>query len=547
MKNKIISLLVLIALVFSIFVLNYKVEAYSGEIDPENYIFMPKSMYIENKTAKCTISLSSKVNEYDIYYQKIDINESVFNQLVEKNNQINNYSNEQNSIIKEKENKVKELLNEYQKLQSSGTATDEEIKEAENAYNKEYEDFQKFINTVNTEISRLKSEYYNLIPNYTNSWQATTNSTNNVELNFQNYSGTANYVLWAKITNGTNTYYDVGIYSTSLNENDNNGGSENTEGTTDFSNAKFNLVKKGVSDAIIEVDGVTPIKGNDYYVYISDNANEPDLSQISEEEKILLYYNEENGKLNSINKEVARKVELNQDLYVAVVEHDISEATERIVSFGTKLTRYDEPKYNEAFFSTFIDHNSVQIITTYTHSEENNRKMQIKIGKITDFSILQKIRNEDESGFSKLMDFAKSNEGIYNETLDADKDDSYAIEYNADLTNKTENELIKLSGLEDEAYYYLYVKTLDENGKYISNEAVTLANASSFENGEWYLYFYGASDFNWVDWNVSNGEDTTTAPGKLPQTGLNYIIVVPIIFAGILVILARIKYKKYNF
>lgn len=152
-----------------------------------------------------------------------------------------------------------------------------------------------------------------------------------------------------------------------------------------------------------------------------------------------------------------------------------------------KLTRFDEAKYNDAFYATFMTYNSDQLITTFTHAEENNRKIEIKVGKITDKSILNKIKNKDSSAFSELMKYAKSNNGIYDQILDADN--SYAIKYDAGAGTTKNNSVIQLSGLQNEEYYYLYVKTDDENGKYISNEAVTLAQASAYGDGKWYMFF----------------------------------------------------------
>ena len=185
-----------------------------------------------------------------------------------------------------------------------------------------------------------------------------------------------------------------------------------------------------------------------------------------------------------------------------------------------------------------------QIITTFTHASQNNRKFEIKIGKITNNEILKNIKNQDASGFSDLLNFAKSDSGIYNDNLNADKDDTFAIEYNA--YKDTENEVIKLNNLENDAYYYLYIKLDDENGKYVSNEAVTLAKASTFENGNWSMLFYGTSDFKWTDLGSVN-TDNTTANGVLPQTGASYIIIMVIGIIGILGVIAAVKYRKNNF
>ncbi len=57
---------------------------------------------------------------------------------------------------------------------------------------------------------------YASVPDYTNTWQSTTNTTNNLKLDFSNNTGTINFVLWVKIDNGTNTYYDFNVYTTEI-------------------------------------------------------------------------------------------------------------------------------------------------------------------------------------------------------------------------------------------------------------------------------------------------------------------------------------------
>ena len=144
------------------------------------------------------------------------------------------------------------------------------------------------------------------------------------------------------------------------------------------------------------------------------------------------------------------------------------------------------------------------------------------------------------------MSYAKSNSGIYNQTVSSDKDDSFAIEYNAGNSSNKGNSVINLKGLENEAYYYLYIKTDDENGKYTSNEAVTLARASVHDAEKWFMFFYGSSDFKWA--NFGNTEvDNTVAPDRLPQAGVNSILVVVTSVIAVGGIITYRKYKKYNF
>ena len=81
-----------------------------------------------------------------------------------------------------------------------------------------------------------------------------------------------------------------------------------------------------------------------------------------------------------------------------------------------------------------------------------------------------------------------------------------------------------------------------------------MAQADVLDNENWYLFFYGSSDFKWADFgNVSNGGgtvtggDNTIAPTILPKAGIEKIIYIGM---GLLIIGAGIvsykKYKKYQ-
>ena len=143
------------------------------------------------------------------------------------------------------------------------------------------------------------------------------------------------------------------------------------------------------------------------------------------------------------------------------------------------------------------------------------------------------------------MTYAKSNSGLYDQVLDS-KEHSDSIEYTATKS-------IDLQGLQDEEYYYLYVKPIDENGKYVSTEAVTLGQAY-VSNDYWSLHFYGSSDFKWTDWETNSGGgktdpgDDSIVPGTLPKTGYEYVT-----YGGIILVVALSgfiaykKYRKYNF
>lgn len=555
MKKKLLILTIIIVLIVPLFLNIYKVQAYTGKIDPENYITLPSTIWIKNKVGTGTVTLSSSASGYNISYQKVDITKDKLDSIKATSNAIKDYIEKSNKTIKEKEANLAILQKTYQDLQKNTTATKEQIETAKTNYETEYAKYTEYYQNAKKELEKLKAENLELIPNYTNSWKATTNTSNNIQLDFSNYTGTTHFVLWVKIDNGTNTYYDCMGYSSDIKEEskeepkeekkDNSDTKE--ESLTDFSKAKFELKKDGISDAIVEISDVSPKENSSYYLLITQNSSKPTVDEKNSKEKIILVYDKDSKTLKSSEGEkVANYVELNQDLYANVVEVRQGDSKNNVVSFGNKLTRYSEAKYSDAFHATFMTNDADQIITNFTHSQSNNRKLQIKIGKITDISILNKIKSKNSTGFEELLNYAKLNSGIYNKTMDADKDDWFAIEYNAGSTASKENSVINLANLENEGYYFLYIKTDDENGKYVSNEAVTLAQASVNKTG-WGLFFYGSSDFKWKEWGTTANDDSV-AKGVLPKAGVEYVIYAGIILLiSISAFIAYIKHRKYNF
>lgn len=609
MRKKIIVLMILIAFCVSILSIFCNVEAFSGELDPKNYITMPLSIVLANGVGSGTIRVSSSASGYSISYQKVDMSESKYQEIANKGTEIDNYYNESKKILDEKEAKADTLYQEYNTLQKNGTATEEQLTEAYNKAKEASNEYNEYVNTVNANSKKMKQEYYALIPNYTNSWTPTTNNTiENVQLDFKNYSGKIYFVLWAKIDNGTDVYYDMTIYSSKVDRNetisisktsasikinetlqltassstsskitwtssdtsiatvDSNGlvkgikegyavitakGSEKTATCTitvdqngewtDFTNAKFELKKVGTSSCNLEISNVIPKTNSLYYLLITSNADKPKITSDTEKKKISLTYDSNNKKFYS--HELEEYVELNQDLYASVIEEN---KDKEVVIYGKKINRYSEPKYNDAFLATFMTNKKDQIITKFTYSGKADRNVQIKIGRVTDLSIIKKIKNEDNSGFESLLSLAKSNDGIFNKNVEIKKDSKSDVSYDA---NKDSNEadLIKLDNLQDGAYYFLYVKVDDENGKYITQEAVTLAQGQTYPGG-WSMFFYGDNNLKWPDYENTKQEDDSTAKGELPQTGVQATVIISliVIFTGVGVFSYR-QYRKNSF
>lgn len=620
MKKKLISVIILMIMILPMFLNFYNVKAYSGELDPKNYIYLPSIIWIENGIGTGTISLYSGVDGYSISYQKIDITQEQYNTIDNKVKEVNDYIEECNTDLKTKKAEIDTLKTEWENLKNSGTATQEEITQALNNYNTAVEAYNELANTYKTNIETKEKEYLATIPEYTNSWVETTNTDDNVQIDLKNYSGTIYFILWAKITNGTDTYYDMARYSQTIQKNETvtinkstatikvdetiqltatssidseitwessdediatvsddglvtgikegsavitakgsektaictvtvekkdtaskpNDNQDNGE-WTDFSKAKFELKKNGTAGAVLEISGVTPNNENDYYMFINSNADKPKVTR-EDKNKIYMSYNKEEKKFFISGME--KYVELNQDIYVTILEVQ-SYDSENVVLYGKKLKRYAEPKYSDAFFATFMTKDVTQLITTFTHHEDNNRNIRVKVGKITDTEILQKIKTQNTTGFADLLAFAKTKDGIYNEKLEADKD-YYSIAYNAGKYEETgKKSVIDLKGLQNEEYYFLYIEVYDDDGKYVGQEAVTLAQASVHENGKWYLFFYGDEDFEWVDFGDVKEDDDTKAPVTLPNTGTGkYIAIISVLAVAVIASYVQIKKMK---
>lgn len=334
---------------------------------------------------------------------------------------------------------------------------------------------------------------------------------------------------------------------------------------TDFSNGKYELLFD--TDVDLKITGITPKEESYYYYIITSDNTKPTLSFTSYgaldtdvvTDANYLSVNTEENYIYARNLD--KYVELNQDLYLWVIEGIklesyyatgestyISYSTKFVVE-GEKLTRPELPQLNLILksFSIWGGENSANteeyssIYFRFPTAVEN-RKFKIKIGKVTDNTILQKIQNNDYSGITSLLTYAKNNNAIYT----------------ADLTTTREGHFSAdkalfdgLSLLNNKAYYYIYVEFDDENDKYYPIEGVTLGQAwISSSNKYWDLWAYTSENFEWnnlsstpVETEKKEETDNTIAAGKLPQTGVELgMILVIITLLGISVFV----YRKYS-
>jgi hypothetical protein len=336
---------------------------------------------------------------------------------------------------------------------------------------------------------------------------------------------------------------------------------------TDFSNAKYELLFDTETD--LKITGITPKDDykNSYYYIITSNNTKPEIKidisgyidTTNTAEKIhYLRVNSDENYIYALNLD--EYVELNQDLYLWVIQtveleerYKVGEQyvtyETRFVTEGKKLSRPDLPQLNlilKTFSIGSWGNTSSSNNENYTYinflfpTATDNRKFTIKIGKVTDNSILQKIQKNDYSGITELLAYAKKNNAIYTNTLTTTRMAYYRNE--ASLFDGS-----KL--LNDGAYYYIYVEFNDENGKYYPIEGVTLGQAYiSSTSNYWDLWAYTSTDFKWNNLSSTYTSTNTTdeeLPSTLPYTGITSIITVVMIMVGS-IIYFKVKSNKYK-
>ncbi len=341
----------------------------------------------------------------------------------------------------------------------------------------------------------------------------------------------------------------AGFTGTNITVNENQGGTttpgENT--WTDASKIKMSLTKAETTgkyyDVALNITGLE--KNRDYYFYVVNGTTKPTVTT------------ETNGRINNatfaiignqnteIKKTLGRDViEKNGDIHVWIYETqkdtiNIGKVVNECIVLGTKVQRPIQNKLGSRmlcyFFSGYTSSYVYEPVQEY-----KNRKINLKIGTVTDQSILRAIKNGDADCLTKLLNYAKSAKSpTYTGTI---------------AVGSNEKSITGDMKLVDQQYYYVYMTLEGENGTYYPVEDVSLYQARIGEEIGKNLWDYLDSNFKW---NLSDEEpskptkpvdkDNTTATGKLPQTGINTIVV--ILAIGVAIVAAVVgarKYKEYN-
>lgn len=291
---------------------------------------------------------------------------------------------------------------------------------------------------------------------------------------------------------------------------------------TDPSNIKFTVTE----DFYLKVTGLK--EDGKYYGFISNGKIAPTVPDTGWIE------NENLPVTNKPGFSISKYLEKSGDIYVWIYETQIvnNVRQNKCIIEAQKIERPALKKIGTRMKCYFLnEETSTHLFEAYNY--ENARKINVKIGKVTDKSILRAIKNGETDCLQKLLDYAKNADSIYTGTVPLGRSES--------ITNKL--------NLVNDEYYYVYMVLDDENGKYFPVEDVSLYQALTYEKDgktSKNLFDYLNDNFKWNLGNDDTTIDNTTATGKLPQTGASIVIYVAITLVIVAGVIFAIKYKKYN-
>ena len=329
----------------------------------------------------------------------------------------------------------------------------------------------------------------------------------------------------------------------------------NTPEWTDVSNMKYSVINLGddVASTVkykMNFENIEYNKEHDYYVFFTHNNEELNIEK------------DENGKITNakynlyetLSINIDDEIELSGDIYFYVIEEQDDNSKKEFCRMNKtliekqKITRPEQRKLTKRIYNSMINKESGASIY-FDEPFSKGRKLNIKIGKISDKTILNAIKNKESVGIEQLLNYAKQQTNVKNYTV-VSSDNNFAKLDNFDLEmNKGE-------------YYYAYFSMDNENGKYVDVEDVMLYQVSTLN--EKYLISMNDSNFKWYEGDDSTPtvtptpeedgkddsntkkDDTTIKTDKLPQTGVGIGLTLAILLVALFGVVMFKKVRDYK-
>lgn len=281
----------------------------------------------------------------------------------------------------------------------------------------------------------------------------------------------------------------------------------------------------------LNVTGITELSGHSYYVFFTNSNIEPTIV-LDKQDNVSNY-----DVLGLTDIYISKYLERNGDIYLWICEQQTTEDFKHERKFIVSAKKIERPKQINLGLRIYLgltdEHSNIRM--NEPHDENNERKVKLKIGEVTDTSILLSLKNGEANSLNKLLSYAKTANSIYNGTLPVGKSES----------------IVKNINLKDKGYYYIYSVLDDESETYYPLEDVSFVQASVNNYGTALL-----TDIYWDGFQAETpkpstnegntkeppkADETTVKDTKLPQTGESIIITTCL---AVLIVLGTILYFK---
>lgn len=336
----------------------------------------------------------------------------------------------------------------------------------------------------------------------------------------------------------------------------------NSHKWTDFSKVTCKIEINNITENYMLTFGNVKLnEKSTYKVFLTNGDEKVDIKK-DEHGKVTNAYSylQDNGNINGNVNEIIEKT---GKIYVYVVEEQ-TDYSKGVFDYITK-TVLEKTEIQRPAQRGLTQKINVKCIVEDVFGNlfvkepvSKDRKIYITLGKVTDNSILSAIKNKESNGMSRLLTYAKKQNGIETYTITADGSTIIKL---GDIETKVLNR-VNLN-----EYYYLYYRVDNENGKYVDVEDIDLYQARELYEKKYFLDI-NQPEFKWgdIDSNTetpkkddnSNTEktdtgnmekpkdDTIAKDDKLPSTGLGVGLTLTIAFTVIVAVetFEKIKYYK---
>lgn len=306
---------------------------------------------------------------------------------------------------------------------------------------------------------------------------------------------------------------------------------ETTKKLIDFTEAKYEVVTETNDNNMLNKIKITGIKDfenekNRVYYTLTNDDNKT-IDQSEGEQLIIL----EDGSAEiaiSESTDLYLYLWVNRDNNIVTIEEAYK--IERTIPYLTKRIGglFLRKTNGDTYITAKIQFEGFKDITN----------LKCKIGLVTDIALLREIKSDATTGTKKLLEFAETDSGIKQITVNANGNTDFDL-----------NEL----GLENGKYYYVYFAT-ENSEKHFELEDINLYQATISENKSM-LHRMDKSEFKWdfseetekeenEEEKTENKEDNTVSEKKLPNTGKTLLWG---ILAIIVIITIAMNYNKNRY